>query len=146
MKNSVIVSDNFLKPNFISKRSISKISLILILPLMMTNCDTNQRSSADSIRTEAAATKQQMFVIERDIPGAGNLTAEDLRGISQKSNVILNEMSDVTWMHSYVTGDKIYCVYSAPNAELVKEHARRGGFPANSVSAVATVIDPATGN
>ena len=113
---------------------------------MMTNCETREKSSAESIRTEAAATKQKMFVIEREIPGAGNLTAEELHGISQKSNGVLSEMPDVKWMHSYVTGDKIYCVYSAPNEELVKEHARRGGFPANSVSQVATVIDPATGN
>lgn len=121
--------------------------LILTLSIMMTNCQTHEKSSADSIRTEAAATKQNTYVIEREIPGAGNLTSEDLKSISQKSNGVLSEMgSEVKWLHSYVTGDKIYCVYSSPSEELVREHAKRGGFPANSVSQVAVVIDPSTGN
>lgn len=112
---------------------------------MMSNCANKENSSAEVIRTEARATNQKMYVIERELPGAGNLTAEELKGISQKSNGVLSEMgSEVKWMHSYVTGDKIYCVYSSPNEELVREHARKGGFPANSVSQVATVIDPST--
>lgn len=114
---------------------------------MITNCASKETSSAESIRTEAKATNHNMYVIEREIPGAGNLTPEDLKNISQKSNGVLNEMSsEIKWMHSYVTGDKIYCVYSAPNEEMVKEHALKGGFPANSVSKVAVVIDPSTGN
>lgn len=85
------------------------------------------------------------YVIEREIPGAGNLTPEQLKGISETSCNVLRKMgSEIQWMHSYVTGDKIYCVYIAPNEEMIREHARQGGFPANSVSKVVTVIDPTT--
>jgi hypothetical protein len=85
------------------------------------------------------------FVIEREIPGAGNLTAEQLKGISQTSCGVLSNMGpQINWIHSYVTGDKIYCIYHAPNEEMVREHAKQGGFPANSVSKVSAVIDPST--
>lgn len=85
------------------------------------------------------------FVIEREIPGVGQLPAAQLQAISQKSCGVLNELGpQVQWVHSYVTDDKIYCVYIAPDAEAVREHARRGGFPANSVSAVRAIIDPTT--
>ena len=85
------------------------------------------------------------FVIEREIPGAGNLSAQELRGISQKSCAVLNSMGPkVQWIQSYVADDKIYCVYLAPSAEDVREHARQGGFPANVVSRVRTMIDPTT--
>jgi hypothetical protein len=85
------------------------------------------------------------YVIEREIPGAGKLNAEQLKGISQTSCGVLSKMgSQIQWLHSYVTGDKIYCVYIAPNEEMVREHATQGGFPANSVSQVMTVIDPTT--
>jgi hypothetical protein len=85
------------------------------------------------------------FVIERAIPGIGASKAAELQAISQKSCSVLHELGpDVQWLHSYVTGDKIYCVYIAPSEELVREHARRGGFPATSVSQVVTIIDPTT--
>ena len=85
------------------------------------------------------------YVIEREIPGAGNLSAEELQGISQKSCGVLNQMGpQIQWVQSYVTGDKIYCVYIAPNEEMIREHARQGGFPANSISEVKNVIDPTT--
>ncbi|QTT89332.1 DUF4242 domain-containing protein [Pseudomonas chlororaphis] len=85
------------------------------------------------------------FVIERDIPGAGALSAQDLQGISQKSCKVLDELGpQVQWLHSYVTGDKIYCVYIAPDEELIREHARQGGFPADRVSRVTSIIDPTT--
>jgi len=85
------------------------------------------------------------YVIERDIPGAGNLSAEQLKGISQKSCGVLKELGPaVQWVESFVTGDRIYCVYIAENEELLREHARRGGFPANRISRVATMIDPTT--
>lgn len=88
---------------------------------------------------------QNMYVIERVIPNAGRLTAEELKGISQKSCGILKEMGpDIQWVQSYVTGDKIYCVYLAPSEEKVREHAMKGGFPANSVSKVSTIISPKT--
>lgn len=85
------------------------------------------------------------YVIEREIPGAGNLSAQDLHAISQKSCSVLKDMGpQVQWLHSYVTDDKIYCVYIAPDEASVREHARQGGFPANSVARVRTVIDPTT--
>lgn len=85
------------------------------------------------------------YVIEREIPGAGDLTAEQLQGISQTSCGVLNEMGpQIQWQQSYVTDDKVYCVYIAPNEEMVREHASRGGFPANKVSEVKTIIDPTT--
>ena len=85
------------------------------------------------------------YVIERDLPGAGKLTAEQLRAVSQKSCGVLQKLGpQIQWVQSYVTDDKIYCVYIAPNEALVREHARQGGFPANLVSAVRKVIDPTT--
>ncbi len=85
------------------------------------------------------------YVIERDIPGAGNLSPQDLRAISQKSCSVLNKLGpQIQWLHSYVTDDKVYCVYLAPNEEMVREHARQGGFPANRISKVKLVIDPTT--
>ncbi len=85
------------------------------------------------------------YVIERDIPGAGSMTAEQLQGISQKSCSVLQNLGpSIQWVHSYVTGDKIYCVYIAPNEEVIREHAKRGGFPANRISEIKNVIDPTT--
>jgi hypothetical protein len=85
------------------------------------------------------------YVIERDIPGAGQLSAGELKAISQKSCGVLDGMGpQIQWLQSYVTGDKVYCVYIAPNEEMVREHARQGGFPANRVSEVTTIIDPVT--
>jgi len=85
------------------------------------------------------------YVIEREIPGAGKLTAEELKVISQTSCGVLDKMGPkIQWVHSYVTDDKLYCVYISPNEEMVREHATQGGFPANSVSPVSTIIDPTT--
>jgi len=85
------------------------------------------------------------FVIERNIPGAGKLTSEQLKAISQKSCSVLNALGpQIQWQESYVTDDKVYCVYIAPNEEMILEHARQGGFPANSVQEVRTMIDPTT--
>jgi hypothetical protein len=85
------------------------------------------------------------YVIERDIPNAGKLSPQELRAISQKSCGVLSKMgSQIQWVQSYVTDDKIYCVYIAPNEQMVREHAKQGGFPANRVSAVKNMIDPTT--
>ena len=85
------------------------------------------------------------YVIEREIPGAGKLSPEQLKAISQTSCGVLSKMGpEIQWVHSYVTTDKIYCIYNAPNEEMVREHAKQGGFPANSVSPVSTIIDPVT--
>jgi hypothetical protein len=88
------------------------------------------------------------FLIERQIPGAGKLSSDELKGISQKSCSVIRDMNragtDVQWVQSYVTGEKIFCVYNAPNAKAVKEHADKGGFPANSIMPVVRIISPIT--
>jgi hypothetical protein len=87
------------------------------------------------------------YVIERDLPGAGNLSPDQLRAISQKSNKVIADLGpEIHWLHSYVTDDKLYCVYVAPDADIILEHARCGGFPANKVTKLATMIDPSTGD
>ena len=85
------------------------------------------------------------YVIEREIPGAGKLSPKELQGISQKSCGVLREMGpQIQWVHSYVTDDKVYCVYVAPNEEAIRKHAQQGGFPANRVSRIRSMIDPTT--
>ena len=86
------------------------------------------------------------YIIERNIPGASKMTPQQLTAISQKSCGVLNEMGPrINWLHSYVAGDKIYCVYIAPNEEMIREHATKGGFPANVISKIESIIDPVTG-
>jgi hypothetical protein len=85
------------------------------------------------------------YVIERDLPGAGKLTPDELRSVSQKSCSVLSKLGpEIQWIHSYVTADKIYCIYRAPNEAMIREHAKQGGFPANKISEVSTVIEPGT--
>ena len=85
------------------------------------------------------------FVIERDMPGVGRLGPDDLKGASQTSCSVLKDLGpDIQWVHSYVTDDKIYCIYRAPSEQLIREHAERGGFPANKISQVRATIDPTT--
>lgn len=85
------------------------------------------------------------YLIERNIPGAGNLTPDQLKAISQKSCGVLKGMGpEIQWVHSYVTGDQIHCIYRAPNEQMVREHAQKGGFPADKVSEIKTIIDPTT--
>ena len=85
------------------------------------------------------------YLIERDIPGAGDLSAEELQSISQKSCGVLQALGPaIQWIESYVTDDKVYCVYIAPNQEMIEEHARQGGFPANRISEIRSMIDPTT--
>lgn len=85
------------------------------------------------------------YVIEREIPGAGNMSPQDLQSISQTSCGVLRQMGpSIQWLHSYVTGDKIYCVYIAPSEEVIREHAQQGGFPANRISEIKSIIDPTT--
>jgi hypothetical protein len=83
------------------------------------------------------------YVIEREIPGAGQLTPQQLQAVSQKSCSVLRNLGpEIQWVHSYVTQDKIYCIYNAPNEQLIREHAKQGGFPANRISEVKSIIDP----
>lgn len=85
------------------------------------------------------------YIIEREMPGVGGLSAAELQGASQKSCGVLQNMGpQIQWVESYVTGDKLYCVYIAPNEEMIQEHARQGGFPANRISEIKSVIDPTT--
>lgn len=85
------------------------------------------------------------FVIEREMPGVGSLGRDELKGASQTSCSVLRDLGpEIQWVHSYVTDDKIYCIYRAPSAELIREHAERGGFPANSIAEVRATIDPTT--
>jgi hypothetical protein len=85
------------------------------------------------------------YIIERELPGAGGLSSEELQAVSQKSCGVLKQMGpQIQWVESYVTADKIYCVYIAPNEEMIKEHATQGGFPANRISEIKTMIDPTT--
>ena len=85
------------------------------------------------------------YVIEREIPGSGDMSPQELQAVSQKSCSVLQNLGpQIQWLHSYVTGDKIYCVYVAPKEEMIREHAQQGGFPANRISEIKTIIDPTT--
>jgi hypothetical protein len=125
---------------------ILKLVLIMAIATTTFNVMGQEKAVVKGLKNELKTPNEHMYVIEREIPGAGKLTGEELQAISQTSCGVLSEMGDdnIKWLHSYVTGDKIYCVYLAKNEELVKEHAKKGGFPANSVSEVKTIISPAT--
>jgi hypothetical protein len=85
------------------------------------------------------------YVIEREIPGAGNMSSQDLQAVSQKSCTVLQNLGyQIQWVQSYVTGDKIYCIYIAPSEDMIRTHAQQGGFPANRISEIKTTIDPTT--
>ena len=100
---------------------------------------------AENVKPETLPQGRHMYVIERAMPGLGKLTPADLKGAAQKSCGVLRDLGpEITWLHSYVTGDKMYCVYLAPNKEMVREHARQGGFPATEVNEVSTIIGPKT--
>ena len=119
------------------------INLVIILAVITTNYAVGQQKQ-NSVTTENNTT-MKTYVIERIIPGAGALTAEQLKGISQTSCTVLKEIGPkIEWQHSYVTGDKVYCIYKAENKELIEYHAKKAGFPSNSISEVATKISPAT--
>ena len=119
----------------------------LLLAIMLSTGFTAmaQSSTANSNSKTTNTSEMKTYVIEREIPGAGKLTADQLRSISQTSCGVLKEMGPrIQWIHSYVTGDKIYCIYKAENEELVNEHAKKGGFPANTIAKVSSIISPAT--
>ncbi len=121
-----------------------KLSRLLLAPVFCLAL-VGAAFATEAVTPETLPAGQHMYVIERVIPGAGAFTAEKLKAISQTSCGVLSKMGPkIQWLHSYVTGDKIYCVYIAPNEEMVREHAKQGGFPANSVSEVTTIISPET--
>lgn len=129
-------------------KSLAKLPFVLIAVMLFAGITaTAQNTTTNNNSKTTKAPEMKTYVIEREIPGAGKLTAEQLKGISQTSCGVLKEMGPkIQWVHSYVTGNKIYCIYKAENEELVREHAKKGGFPANSVSEVSAVISPATAN
>ena len=119
---------------------------ILVLTTMLLAGFTSAAQTATSNHSETIKTKpMKTYLIERDIPGAGKFTPAQLKAISQKSVAVLKEMGpDIEWIQSYVTGNHIFCVYKAENEELIREHAKKGGFPANKITEVVTGISPAT--
>ncbi|MEO6357362.1 MAG: DUF4242 domain-containing protein [Ferruginibacter sp.] len=125
---------------------ITRRFTLLIAILLFTGYATMaQNTNVTTTSTTKKSTEMKTYLIEREIPGAGKLTPEQLKGISQKSCSVLTEMGPkIEWLQSYVTGDKIYCIYKAENAELIREHAMKGGFPANTIVEIGSVISPAT--
>lgn len=125
-------------------KSITNRILICTIVLFAGYASVAQ-TTASNISTTIKTTTMKTYLIERDIPGAGKLTPEQLKAISQKSCSVLKDMGpQIQWIQSYVTGDKIFCVYKAENEELIREHAKKGGFPANKITEVSTEISPAT--
>ena len=119
----------------------------LVMAVVFFTGFASRAQSASVVPVSQKTTALKTYVIERDIPGAGQFSPEKLKSISQTSCMVLKEMGPkIQWDHSYVTEDKIFCVYRAENIELVKEHAKKGGFPANAIYEVTTVISPATAN
>ena len=126
------------------KTSITMTLLSLILMLGSLTAYT-QTASISKTKNEKSMKTMNTYVIEREIPNAGNLTAADLQGIAQKSCSVLKELGpDIEWIQSYVTDNKIFCIYKAENEAILRTHAMKGGFPINSVHLLSTVISPAT--
>ena len=121
--------------------------LLIIAALLFTGYATMAQSATatDNSKSTTKSTTLKTYLIERDIPDAGKLTPEQLKSISQKSCSVLRDMGpQIEWIQSYVTGNKIFCVYKAENEDLIREHAKKGGFPANVITEVSTTISPAT--
>jgi len=131
------------------KKMIKHFNLLTVSMLFTAfACMAQKAVATDKTKnTKETQTEMKTYVIEREIPNAGKLTAGELKGISQTSCTVLKELGpDIQWVHSYVTGNKIYCIYKAKNKEMIMEHAKKGGFPANSISEVSSVISPETAN
>lgn len=123
------------------KKMTKQFNLLIVAMLMTGFACMAQTTDVTKVSNKTMKT----YVIERDIPGAGQFTPAKLKTISQTSCTVLTEMGpEIQWINSYVTEDKIFCVYKAENIELIKEHAKRGGFPANAIYEVSSVISPAT--
>jgi len=123
---------------------IKNTTLILMIVLFSSMIAKAQTSVKDS-SNKSTTTTMKTYLIERDIPNAGKLTPEQLKSISQKSCSVLQHMGpQIQWLQSYVTGDKIFCVYKAENEDLIREHAKEGGFHANVITEISTTISPAT--
>lgn len=126
------------------KPIFKNISLLIAVLFFTTSAVTAQTATA-SKNAQTTNSTMNTYLIEREIPDAGKFTPEQLKSISQKSCSVLKEMGpDIEWIQSYVTGNKIYCIYKAESEELIREHAKKGGFPANVITKIGTVISPAT--
>jgi len=127
-------------------KSITKSCIMLIAVMLLTGyASFAQKASTSNNSQTSNQTQMKTYLIERNIPGAGNFTAEQLKAISQTSCSVLDEMGpQIQWIQSYVVGDKIYCVYKATNEELLKEHGKKGGFPVDNIYEVKNIISPAT--
>lgn len=127
------------------KKIINCYAPVLVILLLLGFTSMAQTAAVTNKSNTKKQTTMKMYVIEREIPGVGQFTPEQLKSASQTSCKVLNEMGPkIEWIQSYVTGNKLYCIYRAENEELVREHARKGGFPANSISEVSGIISPAT--
>jgi hypothetical protein len=127
------------------KTIINRWNLLIAIMLFTGYSTMAQKATVANNLKTTNSTEMKTYLIEREIPGAGKLTAAQLKSISQTSCTVLKEMGpQIQWIQSYVTGDKIYCIYKAENEELIKEHAKKGGFPANAIIEVSSQISPAT--
>ena len=122
-------------------------TIMLLAFFLFTGFTSMAQKTKESNSKTTNTTQMKTYLIEREIPDAGKLTPAELKAISQKSCTVLKEMGPhIQWIQSYVTGNKIYCVYKAENEDLIREHAKKGGFPANNIIEISSVISPATAN
>lgn len=127
-------------------KSTNSIKLLIAMMLFMVSTAFAQNATSTDAKPKTVAI-MKTFLIERDIPDAAKLTGEQLKTISKKSCTVLKEMGpQIQWINSYVAGNKIYCIYKSESEELIREHAKKGGFPANTITEVSSVISPATAN
>jgi hypothetical protein len=126
-------------------KTIKNTTLILVIILFTGIIARAQTTTVKDTSSKSNSATMKTYLIERDIPNAGKLTPDQLKAISQKSCSVLQHMGpQIQWIQSYVTGDKIFCVYKAENEDLIREHAKEGGFPANVITEISTTISPAT--
>jgi hypothetical protein len=127
-------------------KNVRKMNVLLLMLMLVSVAAIAQQASAKQKNEKKKSTKtMNTYVIEREIPEAGNLNAADLQGISQKSCSVLKELGpEIEWVQSYVTDNKIFCIYRAENEEILRTHAEKGGFPINAVHKLSTMISPAT--
>jgi hypothetical protein len=129
------------------KTLTNRFNLLIAIMLFAGYATLAQNATVTDNSKTKNATEMKTYLIEREIPGAGKLTADQLKGISQTSCAVLKEMGPkIQWIQSYVSGDKIFCIYKAENEDLLREHAKKGGFPINTIHEVSSVISPATAN
>jgi len=130
---------------FVMKAITNQRNLLIAILLFAGYTSMGQKAMVTGDLKTVNATPMKTFLIERELPGAGKLTAAELKSIAKTSCAVLKEMGpQIQWIQSYVTGNKIYCIYKAENEDLIREHAKKGGFPANAIIEISSVISPAT--